>query len=925
LPETETSSQLEPQGNKNREIEKIESALLADNSFQSAILRSVHHHLIENAVEAILIIQNGLLIFINPAIAKMTGYALDEFRGKLFTEFIHPDDREMVTNRHINRANGGPVSNYPFRVIHKSGRPIWVELTTIAIEWNEKPATLNFIIDVTERKLAEDALLHSEATYREIFNKVSSTIWICDIETFAFVDVNCNIEETFGYTVEETLKLTFDDLSSGIPPYVRGAGREMLQKAMAGEPQYGEWLCRHKDGHLFWIGVNIRTATIAGKKRILALARNITRRKKAEERLRLQSLVLDQITDHVTITDLHGNVTYMNRAELKSAASNKQSHLTGIYTQDNCDGVSADPGGIIEHTLRTGSWRGEITSYTENGCRYTMDCRSQVVHDENGQPIALCGIATDVTERKMVEKALRESEIKFKEIFETMEDLYYQTDDHWNITLLSPSVFRLTGWTREELIGRSTSVIYAQPEEREQLLSVLLAKNFVHDYEITLKRKDGEKRHVSLSARTVTNENGRLTGVRGVLRDITKRKHAEEALLVSEEKYRSLFENFTAGIFQTSPEGRFLSVNPFLAKLCGYHSPEEMVNAITDISRQVYVNPDDRDKFREILRARGFVDEFETRFFKKDSSIMWASMNAREVRNDTGLVLYYEGFLKDVTERRRAQDELKKRSEAMAASIDGIAILDRHERHVYANEAHAKIYGYSNPERLLGKSWRILCRADELQRFENDVMPRLWKEGKWRGETVGIREDGTEFPQEVSLTALADGGAICIVRDISLTRNILNALKEHEQDLVAKSEELEEVNTALTVLLKQREKDRRELEERFVANIKEKILPYVSRVQKGSLSPAQQALFDTIETNLREVTSPFLITVKQFGFTPKELEISSLIKEGKTTKEIAEFLCVSTRAVESHRDNIRKKLALPDRKANLRSFLMSLD
>ena len=925
MPETETSSQLEPQKSEKREIERIESALLADNNLQSAIIKSVHHHLIENTVEAILIIQNGLLIFTNRATAKMTGFAIDEFRGKLFTEFIHPADREMVTNRHINRINGEPVPNYPFRVIHKSGQPIWVELTAILIEWEGKPATLNFIIDITERKLAENALLLSETTYREIFNKVSSTIWICDIETFAFVDVNCNIEETFGYTVEEALKLTFDDLSSGIPPYVHGAGRELLRKAAAGEPQYGEWLCRHKDGHLFWIGVNIRTATIAGKKCILALARNITRRKTAEEKLRLQSLVLDQITDHVTITDLHGNVAYMNRAELTAVASNKRSHLTSVYTQDGYDGVSTEPGGIIEHTLKTGSWRGEITSYTKTGRRYTMDCRSQVVNDENGKPVALCGIATDITERKMAERALKESEIKFKEIFETMEDLYYQTDDHWNITLLSPSVYRLTGWTEEELVGKPASMVYVNPGEREQLLSVLLTKNFVHDYEITLKRKDGEKRNVSLSARTVTDENGRLTGLRGVLRDITKRKRAEEALLVSEEKYRGLFENSTAGIFQTSPEGRFLSVNPCLARLGGYDSPEEMASAIMDIGRQVYVNPDDRNIFRKILCARGSVEDFETRFFKKDGSIMWASMSAREVKSDTGHILYYEGFLKDISERKSTQNELKKRSEAMAASIDGIAILDRHERHIYANEAHAKIYGYSSPERLLGKSWRVLCSADELRRFENDVMPRLWKEGKWRGEAIGIRENGTEFPQEVSLTALGDGGAVCIVRDVSLTRNILNTLKEHEQDLMTKSEELREVNTALTVLLKQREKDRRELEERFVSNIKEKILPYISKIQKGSLSPSQQVLLETIETNLKEVTSPFLITVKQFGFTPRELEVSSLIKEGKTTKEIAEFLCVSTRAVESHRDNIRKKLALPDRKTNLRSFLMSLD
>lgn len=135
---------------------------------------------------------------------------------------------------------------------------------------------------------------------------------------------------------------------------------------------------------------------------------------------------------------------------------------------------------------------------------------------------------TDITDRKQMELAMRESETKSRQIFETMEDLYFDTDAKGIITILSPSLYRLTGWNKEDLIGKPVNTVYVAPDDSMRLLSKFRENGFVNDYELLLKIKDGEVRHTSLTARMILDDNGRSIGVRGVLRDITDRKRAEE-------------------------------------------------------------------------------------------------------------------------------------------------------------------------------------------------------------------------------------------------------------------------------------------------------------------------------------------------------------------------------------------------------------
>jgi PAS domain S-box-containing protein len=152
--------------------------------------------------------------------------------------------------------------------------------------------------------------------------------------------------------------------------------------------------------------------------------------------------------------------------------------------------------------------------------------------------------------------------------------------------------------------------------------------------------------------------------------DITDREIAKEALRIAEENYRSIFENALEGIFQSSPEGHFINVNPALARIYGYGSPVEMIESITNIGEQLYVDPEKRTELKELLEEQGAIKGFEYRCYCKDGSIIWVQIDARAVKDKSGNLLYYEGIVQDITERKRREDELRKQLEELKIEID---------------------------------------------------------------------------------------------------------------------------------------------------------------------------------------------------------------------------------------------------------------
>jgi PAS domain S-box-containing protein len=182
-----------------------------------------------------------------------------------------------------------------------------------------------------------------------------------------------------------------------------------------------------------------------------------------------------------------------------------------------------------------------------------------------------------------------------------------------------------------------------------------------HDsHECVFRRKDGRRVPVLMRQMAMTDGAGVGCGMRATLQDISALKRKELELRDAEEKYRSIFENAIEGIFQTTPEGSYMSVNPALAAIYGYDSIDELMSKVTHIARQLYVRPGRRAEFVAVMQEKGSVRDFESQIYRRDGSVIWISERARVVRDQDGKLLYYEGTVEDITARREAEEAVKK-------------------------------------------------------------------------------------------------------------------------------------------------------------------------------------------------------------------------------------------------------------------------
>ena len=236
-----------------------------------------------------------------------------------------------------------------------------------------------------------------------------------------------------------------------------------------------------------------------------------------------------------------------------------------------------------------------------------------------------------------------------------------------------------------------------------------------------------------------------------------------------------------------------------------------------------------------------------------------------------------------------------------------------------------------NPARCRGSTWKTLLDKNYLpvvrklfrKRLDNMDVPNPL-------EFLTYTRTGEAVWVEVNARGIRENGILVaihgIARNITERKRMEEALKKREQELEEKSRNLEDANTALKVLLKRREEDKSELEEKVICNMRELILPYIENLKITHVDSHQLNQLSILERNTSEIISPFLRTLstKYPNLTPTEIKVINFIREGRTTKEMAELLNASARTVEVHRDNIRKKLGLRNRKANLRSHLMAL-
>jgi|HubBroStandDraft_5_1064220.scaffolds.fasta_scaffold03877_4 diguanylate cyclase (GGDEF)-like protein/PAS domain S-box-containing protein len=240
-------------------------------------------------------------------------------------------------------------------------------------------------------------------------------------------------------------------------------------------------------------------------------------------------------------------------------------------------------------------------------------------------------------------------------------------DADWTMEFVSQGCLRVTGHQPADILF-SQSVAYDDltlADDRlwvREAIRCAVAEFRSFDLEYRIVHADGSVRWVWERGTGVIDVEGRAIALEGLIQDITKRKHAETMLREAERRYHGLFDNAIEGIFRTTVEGNYLDANPALAHIYGFESPQELMASLRDIGRQLYVDPQRRQEFMRIVKARGSVTGFESQVYRKNGDIIWISENSRLVLGEDGRPLSYEGTVEDITERRLYQTRIERQA-----------------------------------------------------------------------------------------------------------------------------------------------------------------------------------------------------------------------------------------------------------------------
>jgi PAS domain S-box-containing protein len=287
----------------------------------------------------------------------------------------------------------------------------------------------------------------------------------------------------------------------------------------------------------------------------------------------------------------------------------------------------------------------------------------------------------------------------------------------------------------------------------------------------------------------------------------------------------------------------------------------------------------------------------------------------------------------DITEQKQSEEKLreseKKYRNLLETTSQGYWMVNPELKNIEVNQSICKMLGY-RPDEMLGKT-PFDFADDENRKIFIDQLSKISVTPHRSYEITLKKKDGQDLNTYINGTTIRDEsdevqGAVALITDITDMKQTERRLKQREKQLEIKNIRLEEMNAALKILLEIRDEDKKEIEEKVMTNIKELVLPYVTKLKNTGLNHRQEIFADIIQSNIEEIISPFAqkLSHKYLNFTPTELKVAYLVKQGLRTKEIAKLLGSSPETITRHRKSMRKKLKLTDKKSNLRTHLLSL-
>jgi len=488
------------------------------------------------------------------------------------------------------------------------------------------------------------------------------------------------------------------------------------------------------------------------------LVREIARRKTAEEQIRLQALVLDQIGDLVTITDLSGNISYVNEAQTLSSGYS-QDELLGrsvhLYGNDPERGVTQEM--ILGETIKGGSWRGEVVQYKKDGQEIILDFRTVLVRDDSGNPLAAASIKTDITQRKHTEEALRQSEAALRSFFgitpvglSILKDNIFQS--------INKTWCNITGYSESDIIGKTPRMLFENEAEYERVkreVSSRLVERGVASIQTKHLRKDGILRDVILTLATLSLEEPFLENVVVVV-DITERLQTEKALRDSQRRLADIIDFLPDATLVIDKDGRVITWNRAMEAFSGIKKEDMIGKGDYEYAIPFYgdrkptlidfaLHPDqEMEAIYTAIQKTGDILFGETFVPNLPPGDIHISGTASVLRDDKGEIIAAIECIRDNTERKRLEERLKRaeKMESLGTLAGGVA----HD----LNNVLGVMVGYS--ELLLEK----LPPESPQRRYADHILQSSVKGAAIIQDLLTLARRGVSVAEVVNLNRIID-------------------------------------------------------------------------------------------------------------------------------------------------------------------------
>ena len=757
--------------------------------------------------------------YVSPSVEQLRGYTAAEILAQPLEEAWAPEEDARMANltqQAIADFRAGKIDEdtyFPFelRQPRKDGSVLSAEAVCHFVR-NRRTGRLEVhgvTRDVTKRARTERALRESEERFAQTARQSRTFVWEIDADGL-YMFVTPVVEDVLGYRPDEIAgRLHFYDLHPAesreeYKATVLAAARQGQEFRNLENPMVA------KDGRTIWVSTN--AFPLRGADGSLLGYRgsdmDITARKLAEESLRESEARTRAVQDNLPDGLVYQIDSGPDGQERRfSYVSQGVERLHGVTAEEVLRNPMAIYGQVLPEDLRDVAAREAHAAQTQTPLQAEVRVRlpsgeirwrrftSAPRRLANGH-LVWDGIEIDVTDRKLAEEALRESEGRFTASTKASRSYVWQVDPTGLITYVSPMVEEVLGRRPEEIVGQLHFYDLLPPEDREEIKSfgsaLMARRETIRGFENRNVAKDGRRVWLSSSASPLFGPDGTFRGYQGIDTDITARKQAEEALRESEARFAAATRASRSFVWQVDPDGLYTYVGDMVAEVLGYR-PEDLVGRMHFYD---LAPPEGRAELKqacfEIMARREAPSGFENANVAKDGRLVWLSSSAHPLFDADGTYRGYQGIDTDIAERKQAEEALRA-SEARYRQLyeamrDPFARIDLKGRIEEINPAFEELLGYSSAE-LVGKSFRTITPRKWHAAEKKIVAEQVRKRGfSAVYETEYVRKDGTVVPVELRTMLVRDAagkptGMSAVVRDISERKRAEEGLRRAHDEL----------------------------------------------------------------------------------------------------------------------------------------------